>query len=230
MNGRPWTPDEDALLRERYPDCSTADLAQDLGRTPCATFNRAYQLGLTKSGAFLESERSGRILRGRTDPRMVATQIQKGNIPWNTGTKGLTGIHPNCRRTQFAKGSLQGRSAMIVQPIGAERITKDGILQRKINNDMPFQRRWKSVHALVWEAVHGPTPAGHKVVFKHGLHTAVVEQITVDRLELVTCAELMRRNSYHNRYPRDVGQLIQMKGQLTRKINRKMEDLHEKQD
>lgn len=38
-------------------------------------------------------------------------------------------------------------------------------------------------------------------------------------LELVTRAEMMRRNSYHNTLPDDVKRLVQLKGQLTRKIN-----------
>jgi len=31
----------------------------------------------------------------------------------------------------------------------------------------------------------------------------------------------MRRNSYHTRYPKEVAQLIQLKGALNRKINRR---------
>ena len=107
-----------------------------------------------------------------------------------------------------------------MQPIGAERVTKDGILQRKVNNDMPFQRRWKSVHSLVWEAAHGPIPPGHKVVFLAGQNTSIAAQITPEKLEMVTHAELMRRNSYHTRYPKELGLVIQMRGALNRKINR----------
>jgi hypothetical protein len=224
MNGRPWTPSDDALLRERYPDECTADLARELDRSLGSLFQHVAKLGLTKSEAFRESDRSGRIQRGRTDPRLVATQIQKGSKPWNTGTKGISGTHPNCRRTQFQPGHKGGKAVLIEQPLGAERITKDGILQRKINNDLPFQRRWRSVHSLVWEVVHGPIPDGYKVIFRPGQHTSIAEQITVDKLELVTHAELMRRNSYHTRYPKDLGLLIQMKGQLTRKINKKTEE------
>jgi hypothetical protein len=216
------------VLRAMFPDLSTAQVAAELGRTLCSVSNRAQGLGLKKSAAFLASERSGRIQRAVNDPRMVATQIKPGNRPWNTGTKGLTGVHPNCRRTQFQKGSLNGTAAIRVQPIGAERIA-DGILQRKVNNDRPFHRRWKAVHALVWEEANGSIPPGHIVIFRTGQHTTVAAEITADKLELVSHAELMRRNTYHNRYPKEVGLLIQMKGQLTRRINRRTEDLNEKQ-
>lgn len=220
MNGRAWTSVEDQLLRERYPDEVAADLVEVLDRSLTSIHARARKLGLEKSEAFRQSEKSGQILRGRTNPAMVATQIQKGAKPWNKGVKGSCGNHPNCRATQFRKGKLQGRAAQVVQPIGAERVTKDGILQRKVNNDMPFQRRWKSVHSLVWEAAFGPIPPGHKVVFLAGQHTSVAAQITPEKLEMVTHAELMRRNSYHTRYPKELGLVIQMRGALNRKINR----------
>lgn len=220
MNGRAWTPAEDAILRERYPNEVAADLVQATGHPLSSVYQRARKLGLEKSEAFRQSEKSGQILRGCQDPRMVATRIQLGSTPWNKGTKGACGNHPNCRAHHFPKGHLQGRAAQVVQPIGAERVTKDGILQRKVNNDMPFQRRWKSVHSLVWEAAFGPIPPGHKVVFLAGQHTSVATLITPEKLELVTHAELMRRNSYHTRYPKELGLVIQMRGALNRKINR----------
>ena len=231
MSRRRWTSAEDQVLRERYPDECAADLVQALGHPLTSVYQRARKLGLEKSEAFRASEKSGQIQRGRTNPRMVATQIQKGAKPWNKGIPGSCGTHPNCKAHQFRKGKLQGRALQVVQPIGAERVTKDGILQRKVNNDMPFQRRWKSVHSLVWEATFGPIPTGHKVVFRPGQHTSVAALITPGKLELVTHAELMRRNSYHTRYPKEVGQLIQLRGALNRKINRLAEDeAHEKQN
>lgn len=232
MSRKIWTPAEDALLRARYPDVLAAELVEATGHPLASVYQRARKLGLEKSDAFRASEKSGQIQRGRINPRMVATQIQKGAKPWNKGVKGSCGTHPNCRATQFRKGKLQGRAAQVVQPIGAERVTRDGILQRKVNNDLPFQRRWKSVHSLVWEAVHGPIPPGHKVVFRLGQHTNLAAQITPEKLELVTHAELMRRNSYHTRYPKELGRVIQLRGALNRKLNRlsRPETPYEKQD
>ena len=56
-------------------------------------------------------------------------------------------------------------------------------------------------------------------MFKPGRKTTDPARITADGLELVTRAELMRRNSYHNNYPKEVALLIQLKGALNRKIN-----------
>lgn len=49
MKGKPWTPKQDALLRERYPDARRrAALPRLLGRTACAVRQRASDLGLGK--------------------------------------------------------------------------------------------------------------------------------------------------------------------------------------
>jgi hypothetical protein len=46
--------------------------------------------------------------------------------------------------------------------------------------------------------------------------------ITLGRLELISRAENMRRNSYHTRYPKEVAQLIQLRGALNRQINKRL--------
>lgn len=82
-----------------------------------------------------------------------------GQVPPNKGKR--VGSHPNSARTQFKPGIRQGRAAGLHQPIGAERISKDGYPERKINDDMPFHRRWRAIHLIEWEAANGPIPAGH---------------------------------------------------------------------
>jgi hypothetical protein len=123
--------------------------------------------------------------------------------------------------TQFKKGEMCGAARHNYVPIGTEKVDpKRRVLMRKVTDDpaiVPVMR-WRPVHVLVWEAAHGSVPAGHIVIFKTGRKTFVASEITVDRLELVTLAENMRRNTIHNRYPRDVVQVIQLGGALKRKI------------
>lgn len=45
---RPWTPEEDAKLAELYPHYRTAEVAEVLGRTLMATYQRTNFLGLRK--------------------------------------------------------------------------------------------------------------------------------------------------------------------------------------
>lgn len=88
----------------------------------------------------------------------------KGNVPHNAGKPcepGRGGNHPNARKTQFKKGGMSGRARALYKPIGSERLCKDGYLERKIHDGMPFQSRWRAVHLIEWEAVNGPMPKGH---------------------------------------------------------------------
>ena len=215
---RVWTPEEEVRLRDLYPDHPSHEVARALGRSRCAVFQRCAVLGLQERGLLAERPLGPRPARA-AEPGHEGHPVSQGQGSLEQGHEGLCGTHPNCRPTQFKKGALSGRAKAQVKPLGAERIA-DGVLQRKVNNGLPFQRRWRSVHSLVWEAAHGPIPKGHKVIFRPGQHTTVAELITPDRLELVSNAELMSRNSYHTRYPKEVGHLIQMRGQLNRKINR----------
>jgi hypothetical protein len=120
------------------------------------------------------------------------------------------------RETQFKKGVRQGVAVRLYKPIGTERISKDGYLERKINDELPPQRRWRAVHLVVWEAAHGPLPKGHVIVFKNGNK----RDIRLENLECISRAALMVRNSVHN-LPKPLAQAVQLLGALRRKINRK---------
>jgi len=216
---RLWTADELRVLRERYPNESTADIASLLGRPVGQVYQAAAREGLRKSDAFMASDRSGRVQHGKQCEAMRATQFKPGQVPANKGLRRPGWAPGRMRETQFRKGERQGVAVKLYQPIGTERISKDGYLERKVNDDLPLQRRWRAVHRVVWEAANGPIPPGHAVTFLAGKRTTVAEEITLDRLELVSRAELMRRNSYHTNYPKEVAQLIQLKGALNRKIN-----------
>lgn len=183
-----WTKTQIAVLRRCYPHERTADLARELGLPLPIVYAMANRIGLHKSAAFQASDKNGRILKG--GKLSVATQFKKGFVPANKGLRRPGWFRGRMRETQFRKGEVRGRAAQIVKPIGAERLSKDGYLERKVNHDLPFQKRWKAVHRIVWEAAHGPVLAGHAVAFLPGRFTAVREELTVDRLELVSRATL----------------------------------------
>lgn len=209
-----WTSAEEALLRDLYPDCTCADIAALLDRKPGSVYSAATRLGLSKSEAFKASDLSGRIQRGKQDPRMAASRFKKGLIPWNKGIEYKAG--GRSPQTQFCKGNRPHTW----QPVGSLRITADGYLERKVNN-LPGANhvRWHGVHRLVWQATHGPIPAGHIVVFKPGTRTSQLDLITPDKLECITRAENARRNSIWRNDP-DVAKLYQLKGAITRQVNR----------
>lgn len=226
-----WLPREDALLREFYPVAPTELLVDELGLSLRSVYERARGLGLKKSPAFYAADWSGRIRRGRSDPRMLATQFRKGHVPANKGMRRPGWAPGRMAETQFKPGERRGMAAHNYRPIGSLRINHDGILQRKLTDDPALvpARRWRAVHEQVWIAAFGALPPGHIVVFRPGMHTTVEAEITPDRLECISQVENMRRNSVHSRYPKAVAELIQLRGALKRKIHNRMRR-HEEQD
>lgn len=203
------------LLRLNFADSRTDDLAQALGRPYTAVAQKASKLGLRKSEAYIASPLAHRLdgLKG------MKTRFKPGAAPWNKGTHYQPG--GRCAETQFKPGTKSGRAAQLVVPVGSYRVNADGYLDQKISDQPgPQNLRWKSVHRLVWERTHGPVPHGHAVCFKPGRRSTDAAEITVDALELVTRRDLMLRNTYH-RYGKDVAKLVQLRGALTRQINKR---------
>lgn len=215
-----WTPAELDLLRSMYPECHTEDVAVWLGRAVKHCYNAAKAYGIRKSAEYLASDSAARIQRGKQHPKMIGTRFKPGQAAWNKGLKGVVGVQEACRATQFKPGRPAHEARNYV-PLGSLRICADGYLERKVTDDPAIvpARRWVAVHRLVWEAERGPIPAGHIVCFKPGQKTTVLEDVTTDRLECITRAENARRNHPRNRSP-ELAKLIQLKGAITRQVNR----------
>lgn len=217
---RAWTRKEDALLRKRFASEQTADLARELGRSASSTAQRGLTLGLRKSKDTIAECTRRRWREGRHENSRNA-QFKPGQVPPNKGLRRPGWAPGRMASTQFKKGSMSGAAQHNYVPVGTEKLdAKRGVIVRKITDDQSIYpaARWRPVHTMVWEAANGPVPAGHVCVFRPGMKTHDSAQITLDRLEVVSHAELMRRNSYHTRYP-ELAPLIQLKGALNRKIN-----------
>lgn len=218
-----WSAEELDMLRRDYPKRRADRIAADIGVKIHLVYAMAHRLGLHKSPEFLSSEQSGRTSALR--PRGVGNRFQKG---WPSARKGQA--FPTRGRmglTQFKTGNRPHNARF---QIGDRRINSLGYLDRKISTDKRGGLNWTAEHRLVWIAANGPLPTGHVVVFKAGCRTTELSKITLDALELVTNEEHMRRHSYHNNYPKKVGELIQLKGAITRQINKRERESHEKQD
>lgn len=222
MKRRPWTEYEDSVLRAHYASTLTADLAELLNRSLSSTFQRARKLGLEKAVEWIAE--TARQRSAKPDHGGRAHQFKPGVPSWSKGTKGRVGVQEGCKATQFKKGR-PAEEARNYRPIGSLRITRDGILERKVTDDPSIYpaRRWVSVARLVWEAANGPIPAKHLVRFKHGMATVQADEITVDRLECVSRAEHMRTHTYHQ-YGPEVASVVQLRGAITRQINKRTKE------
>jgi hypothetical protein len=195
-------------MRERYATEPTRTLAAQLGRTDRAVYMRADFLGLKKSVDLVRAVNAANVREAG-----VAHRFKPGHSTWNKGVSWTAG--GRSAETRFVKGARHGAAAMNLQPIGTERVNKDGITIRKVADTGCKRVDWRPVHVLLWEQHNGPVPAGHIVVFKD----RNAENVTIENLDCITRAENMRRNSHHNRYPKEVSRLIQLRGALNRKIN-----------
>lgn len=212
---RPWAWCDEEMLRRNYATALTADLAAALGRPVGQVHAKACALGLRKAPELLaEMARQATAAPGHGSH---SSRFTPGQPAWNKGVKGSTGHHPASRASQFRPGN----KPHTWQPIGTLRVV-GGQLQRKVN-DLPGPNwvRWHPVTRLVWEAAHGPVPAGHVVVFRPGRKTTDEAAITLDALELLSRGELMRRQSVHALYPPELGRLVLLRGALQRQIKRR---------
>lgn len=208
-----WSAEQLMVLTQLYASTQTTAVALQLGKTLDQVYRKAASMGLKKSDEYLQSELARRLRKGHSSG--LSTRFAPGQTPWNSGKKGLMigGIE-----TQFKPGSKPHNHA----PIGSYRLDAQGNLQRKIS-DAPGSnsRRWRGVHELVWVDANGPVPPKHIVAFKLGQRTAALEEITLDRVECITLADNMRRNSVHARLPKELAELVQLCGAIQRQINKR---------
>lgn len=111
---------------------------------------------------------------GRKDVSFGAFQALCQRNGWTTGRKGfekgqpspmkgrkLSDEHKAKLSASWKPGERRGAAALNFLPIGAERLTDGGYLERKVRDDGPRSGRWKRVHIINWEEINGPVPEGH---------------------------------------------------------------------
>lgn len=120
-------------------------------------FNQMFETDLKVSTIASMCKRNG-WLTGR-DGRMP-----KGNLPWNTGTKGV--CKPNSG--SFKKGIKPKNQ----KPLGHERIcSKDGFILVKVAKPNPYtgaNTRYRAKHHVVWEQHNEAVPDKHVIRFIDG--------------------------------------------------------------
>ena len=198
---KPWTKAEDATLTELWRTESLNECSRRMGRGTGSIYNRVQKLGLKRTEEYKAITGCGRF--------------KPGQEPWNAG---MTGYQAGGRSTE-TQFKLGDRSSNTWPPVGAERISKDGILYRKVADTGIKKDDWRAVHVVVWEEHNGSLPDNHIVIFKDGNR----ENFDPENLEAVTRAENMRRNSI-DRYGPDYRSAALTLGWFKRKINQLEKD------
>lgn len=216
---RRWTADEDAQLRAQYADEPTAVISAALGRPASSVYQRAYALGLRKSQAFLDSPAAGRT-NGRQG---MGTRFPKGHVPANKGLRRPGWGPGRMKATQFKRGERRGVAARNWRPVGTILTDTEGYHRIKVHEARSGEaygfgnvRVWPLLQRHVWEQAHGPIPKGYNVCFKDGDKS----NCALDNLELVSRADMMKRNTVHN-YPKPLASAIQLLGALRRQIRKR---------
>lgn len=134
---RPWTPAEDDAIRSRYYEQEAAELADHLGRTEVAIFQRAKRLGMTKNRRWTPDDDQhltalwgamslGHVARtiGRT-PQTTYWRARKLGLKCGA-VQGMEYISTAAERTGYGTGQLRQilRWAGVKVIRSASRITK----------------------------------------------------------------------------------------------------------
>jgi len=210
---RPITDHDRETIRRLYPTTPTKEICELLGRSKETVYNVAHNMGLSKDPEYLrlaQQEWAKTLAESGKGHR-----FKKGQTPPNKGLRRPGWHRGRMKETQFKKGVRQGVAVQLYKPIGSERLSKEGYLERKVNDDLPLQGRWKQVHRIVWEEANGTVPKGHIVGFKDGDKT----NIALENLELLSRKDLMARNTIHT-LPDDVRGAIHVMAGFRRKLNR----------
>ncbi|HVW78530.1 MAG TPA: HNH endonuclease signature motif containing protein [Alloacidobacterium sp.] len=223
---RYYTEAEIEEVRRLYADMSTMELARRLGRHVGSVYQLAARLGLKKSAAYLQSPAACRLRRG--DNVGAACRFRPGHVPANKGLRrpGYARGRGRMEETLFKKGERHGIAARNWVPIGTRRVDAEGYWRIKVREWQPGEytgfgntKIWPLLQRHNWEKAHGPIPDGFAVCFKDGDRS----RCDIDNLELVSRAELARRNRMWTRLPRELAEVIQLNGALKRKLRRKQD-------
>lgn len=211
MVKRIWTKEEINILLRDYedPNIFTADIAKRLNRTLSQVYQKSRAMGLK---APLERNRLAGHIASQS-PKSIASRFQKGHTSVNKGKRISPVTYAKCQPTMFKKGHCPVNH----REVGSERINVDGYIETKVAEP----NVWRLKHRIIWEQHNGVIPAGYNVQFKN--HNT--QDCRIENLYIISKAEQMRtENSLVARYPKEVQEVIRLKGVVNRVIHKREKD------
>lgn len=208
MKKKNWTPAEDRLLAEIYPNLNNQEVAKQMNRSYGSIIGRASSLGLKKDPAYIHQLLM--VEAQKLQKLGGNTRFTTGRIPANKGVKLTAEQKAKIHYTFFPKGHIPAN----IKPVGSERIHPDGYIMVKIRNG-----KYVLKHRLIWEMEHGRIPAGHCLKFIDGNPLNCV----LSNIRLTTKKEVMAVNQIHN-LPDDIKEVIRLKTKINRICDAKKQD------
>lgn len=160
-----YTPEEDEFLRSILPGRRVTEVVE--------LFNAHF--GLNVSFSSIKAAIKNRKLSSGVDCR-----FKQGTV----SHRPPKGVHYSAR-TEFKKGNRP----VNWKPVGSERIDTEGYVYVKTQEP----RTWRMKHVLNWEAVHGPVPKNHALIFRDGNR----QNTDISNLILVSRGQLAVLNKQH---------------------------------
>lgn len=208
---RYYTKADDKFLKDNYLLIPAKRMSKMLGRSESGARQRMVVLGLVVPPEVIQKFKD-------------ESRFPKGHTSFNKGKKQSEYMSKQAIKktlaTRFKKGQL---------PHNAVGFKNGDISVRQCHpnsNGKSYKwirvnlGKWMLLHIHVWEKKNGKLPKGHCLWFKDGNSM----NCTLKNLELITRAENMRRNTIHN-LPKELVQVTQLRGALTRQINKHLKKL-----
>lgn len=205
MNRKVWTQEEIDTLSRMYPNHYASEIAVILGRGVSSIHCKASALGLESSREKIQ--RTG--YEASKSPASIAARFAPGHIPDNKGKKLSPETYAKCQPTMFKKGQKPHNH----KEVGSERVNVDGYIEVKVAEP----NKWRLKNRIIWEQTYGEIPKGYNVQFKN--HNPL--DCRIENLYLISKAEQMaKENSYWTKYPKELQELIHLKGVVNRAIHK----------
>lgn len=201
-----WTQEERETLIRLYPTHFAKEIAVILGKSKSSVYGMVLRLGLHAPKEKIA--RAGRMTSSH--PNSIAARFPKGHVPQNKGKKVSPETYAKCQPTMFKAGQPVWNH----RDVGEERINVDGYIEVKVAEP----NRWRVKHRVIWEQHHGAIPRGFNVQFKN--HNP--RDCRIENLYLISRSDQMKNeNSYYARYPKELQDVIRLKGAVVRQIRKR---------
>jgi hypothetical protein len=209
----------------RFTDEQRAELLRDYATVPSPALARRYgcdlhsiyrfasRYGLKKSVEVIAEQARINMLQNEG---FLRTQFKKGRISETKGKKQTEFMSPEAiertKATRFKTGNLPHNTKF------DNAITiRAGYKYIRLS-----MCKWELYNRYIWEQTYGKIPAGYNVQFKDGnpMNCEIENLYMISRSE-----QIKNENSLYARYPKEVQQLIHLKGALSRQLNKYKENV-----